>query len=108
MSSTLGATVVAIQTLPFLGLLWTIARTRGYADGGFLQPRRAGYVERRRPEGLLELHELDRDLDHQPVVPPEVELRDLHDSPQTLAERVRVDVEGFGARAYVATTVQEL
>src|SRR6267142_2298673 len=107
MSSTLGATVVAIRTLPSRPD-WTIARPRRCADGGFLQPRRARYVERRRPERLLELHELDRDLDHEPVVPPEVELRDFHDPPQPLAERVRVDEEGLGARADVPAAVQKL
>src|SRR3712207_7009211 len=46
---------------------------------------------RSRPERLLELHHLDGDLHHQPVVLAEIEPRQLHDPAQALAERVRVE-----------------
>ena len=67
--------------------------------------RRAGF---RRSERLLELHHLDRDLDHQPVVPPQVEPGELRDAAEPLAERVRVDVERLGGRADGAVAAEEL
>ena len=60
------------------------------------------------PSASWRLHHLDRDLDHQPVVLAQVEPRELHDPPQALAERVRVDVERLGGGADVAATAQEL
>src|SRR4051812_10182688 len=85
-----------------------IARARAAADGGFLQPGGRGCVESDRVGGVLQLDELDRDLDQEPVVLSEVEAGQLHDPAQPLAQRVRMHVEGVGGRAYVAAASQEL
>ena len=57
---------------------------------------------RRRADRLLEAHHLHGELHHQPVVAAQVEARELHDPPQSLAERVLVDVQRLGRRADVA------
>ena len=63
---------------------------------------------RRGRRAPLQLHDLDRDLDHQPVVLAQVEAGELHDPAQPLAQRVRVDVERLRGRADVAAAAQEL
>src|SRR5213592_4255061 len=90
-SSMLGAATVAICGL-LSSVRVKITRARPAADGAFLQPGGPGCVECGRLGGVLELDELDGDLDHQPVVLPQVEPGQLHDPPQALAQRVRVDV----------------
>ena len=60
------------------------------------------------PERLLELHHLHGDLDREPVVAAEVEPGQLGDAAQSLAQRVRVDVQRLGGRADRAVPAQEL
>src|SRR5438270_656869 len=59
-------------------------------------------------EGTPEPDELDRDLDHQPVVAAEVDAREIPDPAEPLAQRVRVDEERVGGGADVPATAEEL
>src|SRR3990170_600585 len=74
-SSSVG--VVPIQQPPASGCTGTIASRPAREDGSFLQARGAGCVRSGGPERVLQLHELHGDLDHQPVVPAQVDARDL-------------------------------
>src|ERR671937_1252785 len=106
-SSMLGAATVAICGL-LSSVRVNIAPARPAADGGFLQPGGPGCVECGRLGRVLELDELDGDLDHQPVVPAQVESGQLHDPAEPLAERVRVDVERVGGGDDVAEPPEDL
>ena len=101
-----GAAIVAIRASSS-----SVSAARIYSPG-----RRRSRVDRHRTcrrrgqaaRGALELDELDGDLDHQPVVLAQVDARQLHDAPQPLAQRVRVDVQRLGRRGDVAAAAQEL
>ncbi len=54
-----------------------------------------------------ELNELHGDLDHQPIVPPEVDAGEVGDAPKPLAQRVRVDEQRIGRRTDAPPTVQK-
>ncbi len=60
------------------------------------------------PSAWLEPDELDRDLDHQPVVAAQVEPGELHDPSQPLPQRVRVNVQSLRRSTDVAAPAQEL
>src|SRR5207248_7099184 len=80
----------------------TITPARRRADGACLHPKGARCVCSVTFERLLQAYELHSDLDHQPVVRPQVETAQLGDAAQPLAERVGVDEERFRGGADVA------
>jgi len=61
-----------------------------------------------RSEGASEPDELDRDLDHQPVVAAEVDAREVGDPAEPLPERVRVDEQRVGRGTDVPAATEEL
>src|SRR5256885_15550441 len=91
MFSTDGSAIVAISA----SLCGSPLRVIGGAH-----PGEKGCTLHLRGRRSVELGELERHLDHQPVLLSKVETGDLHDPAEALAERVRVDVQRLGGRAY--------
>ena len=87
-----GARLYHAYSARFTGRDWTLATAQCVSIRG-------------RPS---QQHQLDRDLDLEPVVAPEVEVRELADPPQPLAKRVRVHIQRLRGRADVAAPAQEL